>query len=703
MSVREAPGSKIVSNVPLYRSTTTSGPIVSQLSKMKAAPASLRASHFIPSMLTTEHYVYVRHSFSVQSYWSLKTMFKPKSLFKPLMRGSVEPDKGKDQSSIEKTELDLVLHHDAHEEGGLSLNDEKLAAEINKAISGWITSMGRRLLSGSLNIINSPLPVAIFEPRSYLEKLADVWVYPSYLKQAAESQDPVERLKLTVTWFIAGLHHAFDKWKKPFNPLLGETWQAAHSDGSQIFMEQISHHPPISAFHIEGPDGLYNFRGLSQPNVSILLKYYGFKTLAKGFRYVEFKDGSRIDITYPAYVMRGIVRSSSTRAEVEGSASFTYQAAGLEAVISFGATKAAKPALLKLSNAILLTVIHHSLLPAAGLKAVIRTRAIKAAKPALLASNAILLTAAGLKAVISFGAIKGAKSALLKRSDAIVGGIFAVEGSKGGRHSYTGNPATDTDKGRGSYSSGSAVLDPAAIPPATGRPVPLTAPVTCDKDDEFESASETDWELRSDDDEQTKEGVVDEEDALVYFDKDDEFGFVSEIDGELQTDEDEQTKEGVVEEGDALVHFDKDDEFGFVSETDGELWSDEDEQTKELSNATPPAASGAGKSVFGGFSKMIGLTATAVASPFSDAHETEEEMGTPLCRLEGSWLSHMTFDGEKYWELKKVCKEPWQPSAEALYSDARYRSDLSTLQSGDVKTAQSIPFTLVQDELLVVY
>lgn len=52
---------------------------------------------------------------------------------------------------------------------------------------------------------------------------------------------------------LSGLHHGFEKWKKPFNPILGETWQADMCDGSTMYMEQISHHPPVSAFHLEGP------------------------------------------------------------------------------------------------------------------------------------------------------------------------------------------------------------------------------------------------------------------------------------------------------------------------------------------------------------------------------------------------------------------------------------------------------------------
>ncbi len=38
--------------------------------------------------------------------------------------------------------------------------------------------LGRKLLTGSFNLINLSMPVKMFEARSYLQKLADVWVYP---------------------------------------------------------------------------------------------------------------------------------------------------------------------------------------------------------------------------------------------------------------------------------------------------------------------------------------------------------------------------------------------------------------------------------------------------------------------------------------------------------------------------------------------
>jgi len=42
----------------------------------------------------------------------------------------------------------------------------------------------------------------MFEPRSYLQKLADVWVYPRIIAQAADAVDPVQRMKFAITWCV---------------------------------------------------------------------------------------------------------------------------------------------------------------------------------------------------------------------------------------------------------------------------------------------------------------------------------------------------------------------------------------------------------------------------------------------------------------------------------------------------------------------
>lgn len=39
--------------------------------------------------------------------------------------------------------------------------------------------------------------------------------------------------------------------KKPFNPILGETFEFVSKDW-RYMSEQVSHHPPITAYHVEG-------------------------------------------------------------------------------------------------------------------------------------------------------------------------------------------------------------------------------------------------------------------------------------------------------------------------------------------------------------------------------------------------------------------------------------------------------------------
>jgi hypothetical protein len=46
-------------------------------------------------------------------------------------------------------------------------------------------------------------------------------------------------MKLLVTWTVAGMHRGFETWKKPFNPILGETWQASLEGGIDLYMEQV--------------------------------------------------------------------------------------------------------------------------------------------------------------------------------------------------------------------------------------------------------------------------------------------------------------------------------------------------------------------------------------------------------------------------------------------------------------------------------
>jgi hypothetical protein len=63
-----------------------------------------------------------------------------------------------------------------------------------------------------------------------------------------------------MTCTVALIHNG-QFFEKPVNPVLGETYQARGADGARLYMEQTSHHPPVSHMYIDGPDGKYTVSG----------------------------------------------------------------------------------------------------------------------------------------------------------------------------------------------------------------------------------------------------------------------------------------------------------------------------------------------------------------------------------------------------------------------------------------------------------
>ena len=73
---------------------------------------------------------------------------------------------------------------------------------------------------------------------------------PLFLEKAAMSVDPMERIKLVIC-FNMGCSLAYLEMTKPFNPILGETYQG-WINGCPCYCEQISHHPAVSSYLVIG-------------------------------------------------------------------------------------------------------------------------------------------------------------------------------------------------------------------------------------------------------------------------------------------------------------------------------------------------------------------------------------------------------------------------------------------------------------------
>ncbi|XP_050382018.1 oxysterol-binding protein-related protein 3A-like [Argentina anserina] len=101
------------------------------------------------------------------------------------------------------------------------------------------------------------LPVLIFEPMTMLQKMAELMEYSRLLDMADECEDPYMQLVYSASFFIS-VYYAFQRTWKPFNPILGETYEMVNHGGITFVAEQVSHHPPMSAAHAENEHFIYD-------------------------------------------------------------------------------------------------------------------------------------------------------------------------------------------------------------------------------------------------------------------------------------------------------------------------------------------------------------------------------------------------------------------------------------------------------------
>lgn len=120
------------------------------------------------------------------------------------------------------------------------------------------------------------LPTFILEKRSLLEMYADFFSRPDLFCDITAQATEKERMLQCVKWYIAAFQagRRSQVAKKPYNPILGEIFRCyyncsdatskdnaelveegpvpwATNDSIAFIAEQVSHHPPISAFYAE--------------------------------------------------------------------------------------------------------------------------------------------------------------------------------------------------------------------------------------------------------------------------------------------------------------------------------------------------------------------------------------------------------------------------------------------------------------------
>lgn len=186
-------------------------------------------------------------------------------------------------SSIEgwtKTGQKLIVSHPRKRR-------ERIPSKPSSGVSLW--SIVKNCIGKELSKI--PMPVNFSEPLSMLQRLAEDFEYSDLLDQAAKCDDYCEQMVYVAAFTISSYANTASRTGKPFNPLLGETYEADRRDdfGWRLIAEQVSHHPPACAMYTEGR----NWRAWQEFTMASKFRGKYLQIIPQGIAHLEFpKSGN---------------------------------------------------------------------------------------------------------------------------------------------------------------------------------------------------------------------------------------------------------------------------------------------------------------------------------------------------------------------------------------------------------------------------
>lgn len=151
------------------------------------------------------------------------------------------------------------------------------------------------------------LPVSFNECTNLLQRSAEDMEYIETLENAAATvDDPGLRIAYVAAFAASSYSSTINRIAKPFNPILGETFEYSRPDkGYRLFAEQVSHHPPIGAMIAESPK--WDFYGES--NVKSKFNGRSFDINPLGRWYVVLRPNKGAEVNEELYSFRKLTSS----------------------------------------------------------------------------------------------------------------------------------------------------------------------------------------------------------------------------------------------------------------------------------------------------------------------------------------------------------------------------------------------------------
>ena len=188
------------------------------------------------------------------------------------------------------------------EKSGLLYINEEGKNVGYRALKYVVAKFTKNILE-SKSILNISLPVFMFDKRT----LQMGWVNeqktaPILLSKAAFSNDKIERLKWVTAYLVSSLHFSVTQIK-PFNPIIGETFQSRIGN-IDFYIEQTVNHPiTFNAYGIE-KNKEFIIYGHIIADAMIHVNSLSHSRLGKCF--IKFKDGTLFRVMMPPILLKGL-------------------------------------------------------------------------------------------------------------------------------------------------------------------------------------------------------------------------------------------------------------------------------------------------------------------------------------------------------------------------------------------------------------
>lgn len=240
---------------------------------------------------------------------------------------------------------DALYEEDGVEEGDLDMKNQ----------GSVITHLLSQVRIG-MDLTKIVLPTFILERRSLLEMYADFFAHPDIFTDIAVKASQEERMVQVLRWYLSSFSASRKSTiaKKPYNPIIGEMFRCWWSLPSVtntssttpptppipwcggtdlVFLaEQVSHHPPISAFYVECGARQISFTGHIYTKSAFLGMSVAVHNIGEG-RVSLLGTGEDYVVTFPSAYGRSIL--TTPWVELGGKCDISCPQTGYRAEVEF--------------------------------------------------------------------------------------------------------------------------------------------------------------------------------------------------------------------------------------------------------------------------------------------------------------------------------------------------------------------------------